>query len=74
MVEIGGRRYNRTEIKTHFSSLLADEPTEVGGRYLGPTPYDLLMASFHLKLTAMTLRCDVKRKNGHSKRFRFTKP
>ncbi|MBF8965515.1 alpha/beta fold hydrolase [Pontibacter sp. FD36] len=50
-----------TEIKAGVHSLLADEPTEVGGLDLGPTPYDLVVAGLGA-CTAMTLRLYADRK------------
>jgi uncharacterized OsmC-like protein/esterase/lipase len=60
LVRLAGEGYT-TEIKTPFHHLLADEPAEVGGANLGPTPYDLLMASLG-SCTAMTLRMYAERK------------
>ena len=60
LVRLAGEGYT-TEIKTPFHHLLADEPAEVGGANLGPTPYDLLMASLG-SCTAMTLKMYAERK------------
>jgi putative redox protein len=59
-VRLAGEGYT-SEVKTPFHHLLADEPEEVGGDNLGPTPYDLLMAALGT-CTAMTLQMYVKRK------------
>jgi uncharacterized OsmC-like protein/esterase/lipase len=59
-VRIGRERYT-TEIKTPRHHLLADEPEEVGGADLGPTPYDLLNAALGA-CTAMTMRMYADRK------------
>jgi putative redox protein len=60
LVRLAGKGYT-TEIKTPHHHILADEPTEVGGDNLGPTPYDLLMASLG-SCTAMTLKMYSERK------------
>jgi putative redox protein len=60
LVRLVGEGYT-TEIKTPHHHILADEPTEVGGDNLGPTPYDLLMASLG-SCTAMTLKMYSERK------------
>ncbi|MEX2568466.1 MAG: alpha/beta fold hydrolase [Cyclobacteriaceae bacterium] len=59
-VRLAGQGYT-SEVKTPFHHLLADEPKEVGGDNLGPTPYDLLMAALGT-CTAMTLQMYAQRK------------
>ena len=59
-VRLFGDSYT-SEIKTPHHHLLADEPADVGGDDLGPTPYDLLMASLGA-CTAMTLKMYANRK------------
>lgn len=59
-VRLAGDSYT-SEILTPFHHLLADEPESVGGQNLGPTPYDLLMASLGT-CTAMTLKMYANRK------------
>lgn len=60
-VRLFGESYT-SEIKIPFHHLIADEPKEVGGENLGPTPYDLLMASLGA-CTVMTLKMYAQRKN-----------
>ncbi|GAB2496505.1 bifunctional alpha/beta hydrolase/OsmC family protein [Algoriphagus taiwanensis] len=59
-VRLAGDNYT-TEVLTPFHHLIADEPESDGGRNLGPTPYDLLMASLGT-CTAMTLKMYSERK------------
>ncbi len=59
-VRLAGESYT-SEVLTPFHHLLADEPESLGGRNLGPTPYDLLMASLGA-CTAMTLKMYANRK------------
>lgn len=60
-VRLAGDSYT-SEVMTPFHHLLADEPESVGGKNLGPTPYDLLMASLGT-CTAMTLKMYADRKS-----------
>jgi uncharacterized OsmC-like protein/alpha/beta superfamily hydrolase len=59
-VRLFGDSYT-SEVKTPYHHLLADEPKDVGGANLGPTPYDLLMASLGT-CTVMTLKMYAERK------------
>jgi len=57
---IGKDRY-RTEIDVGPHHLVADEPPALGGRAVGPAPYDLLLAGLGA-CTAITLRMYADRK------------
>jgi len=60
IVRSTGPRYTQ-EVLTAEHRLTADEPAAVGGDGLGPTPYDLLLASLGA-CKSMTLRMYAKRK------------
>ena len=59
-VRIGNLSYT-SEVRAGNHSFLADEPKSMGGDDLGPTPYDLLVASLGA-CTAMTMRMYAMRK------------
>ncbi|MCS5489740.1 bifunctional alpha/beta hydrolase/OsmC family protein [Algoriphagus limi] len=61
MVRLSAGDGYTTEIKTPHHHLIGDEPIAVGGKNLGPTPYDFLMASLG-SCTAMTLKMYSERK------------
>jgi len=56
-----GRAHYRTDVQINGYSLVSDEPTDVGGSGLGPSPYELLLAALG-SCTAMTLRMYADRK------------
>lgn len=60
VIRLGGKGYT-TEVQAGKHIFLADEPKSVGGDDLGPTPYDLLIASLGT-CTAMTMRMYADRK------------
>jgi uncharacterized OsmC-like protein/alpha/beta superfamily hydrolase len=60
-VRTGAEGY-QTEIHVRRHSLVADEPTAVGGQDLGPSPYELLAAALGA-CTTMTLRMYADRKD-----------
>jgi putative redox protein len=51
----------QTRIEVRGGTIMADEPTEVGGLGTGPTPYELLSAALGA-CTAMTLKLYAERK------------
>jgi len=57
---VGANGY-RTDLQIDGYTLIADEPTNVGGSGLGPTPYEFLLAALG-SCTAMTLRMYASRK------------
>jgi putative redox protein len=50
-----------TEVQSGPHSFLADEPKDIGGKNLGPSPYDLLAASL-ASCSSMTMQMYAKRK------------
>ncbi|MBL7858514.1 MAG: OsmC family protein [Cyclobacteriaceae bacterium] len=57
-----GQQTYKTELVARSHSVIADEPTEVGGQDLGPRPGDFLRMSL-ASCTAITLRMYANRKN-----------
>jgi len=68
LARIGAEKYV-TDIKARQHHLTADEPEEVGGQDLGPSPYDLVTAGLGA-CTAMTLRMYADRKKWNLKEVR----
>jgi uncharacterized OsmC-like protein len=60
IARIGSAGY-RTDLQVDGQSLIADEPVDVGGTGLGPTPYEFLLVALG-SCTAMTLRMYADRK------------
>jgi uncharacterized OsmC-like protein/fermentation-respiration switch protein FrsA (DUF1100 family) len=60
VVQTGTKHY-RTEVLANGHSLVADEPIELGGTNLGPTPYNLLVAGLGA-CTSITVRMYADRK------------
>lgn len=56
-----GRDQYRTEIEAGGHTLIADEPERMGGKNVGPAPYDLLLSALGA-CTAITLRMYAERK------------
>jgi uncharacterized OsmC-like protein len=62
IAEATGAGKFETAIRVRETRILADEPVEVGGGGLGPTPYELLSAAL-AACTSMTLRLYAGRKS-----------
>ncbi len=61
IVVVTGQEKYRTAMSFDGHELIADEPESVGGKNLGPTPYDLLCGALGA-CTGMTLRMYADRK------------
>lgn len=68
VARIGSKGFT-TEIRAGKHTFLADEPTNVGGDDLGPTPYDLLVSGLGA-CTIMTMRMYADRKKWPIKEIR----
>ena len=70
IVSIGKENYS-TKITSNNHLFVADEPTELGGRDLGPSPFDLLNAALGT-CTAITLKMYVDRKGWEVEEIKIT--